>query len=79
MLIFDAETGAEFPRYFRFMSTTEYAFRAEIRHFVCCILDDRSPLISPEDARIALEMTLAARRSAATGQPVSLPLEESVP
>jgi UDP-N-acetylglucosamine 3-dehydrogenase len=79
MLIFDAETGAEFPRYFRFMSTTEYAFQAEICHFVCCILDDRSPLISPEDARTALEMALAARRSTATGQPVSLPLEENIP
>ncbi|MFQ5857904.1 MAG: Gfo/Idh/MocA family protein, partial [Anaerolineae bacterium] len=61
MLVFDAESGAELPRYFRFMSTTEYAFQAEIEHFVQCIVDDRSPAISPEDARAALEMVLAAQ------------------
>jgi UDP-N-acetylglucosamine 3-dehydrogenase len=74
MLAFDAETGAEFPRYFRFMSTTEHAFAAEIGHFVHCILDDCPPLVGLEDARAALEMCLAAQRSAESGQPVSLPL-----
>jgi predicted dehydrogenase len=77
MLVFDAETDAEFPRYFHFMSTTEYAFEAEIQHFVRCILDDSPPLVSLEDARAALQMVLAAQRSATTGQPVSLPFKES--
>jgi predicted dehydrogenase len=74
MLIFTPEKGHELPRYFRFMSTTEYAFEEEIRHFVRCVLDDRQPAIRPEDARAALEMALAAQRSARTGQPVQLPL-----
>lgn len=73
MLVFAADTGAAFPRYFRFMSTTEYAFEAEIQHFARCILDDRSPAVSLRDARAALEMVLGAQRSASTGQPVSLP------
>jgi UDP-N-acetylglucosamine 3-dehydrogenase len=74
MLVFDAETGAEFPRYFRFMSATEHAFAAEIGHFVRCVLDDGPPLVTLEDARAALEMCLAAQRSADSGRPVSLPL-----
>jgi UDP-N-acetylglucosamine 3-dehydrogenase len=73
MLIYTAEKGHELPRYFRFMSTTEYAFEEEIRHFVRCILDDQEPAVSPQDARAALEMALAALRSAETGEPVQLP------
>jgi len=60
------------------MSTTEYAFEEEIRHFVCCILEGRKPLVSPQDARAALEMALAAQRSTETGEPIPLPLREEV-
>jgi len=76
MLTYTTEKGHELPRYFRFMSTTEYAFEEEIRHFVRCVLDDREPAVSPQDARAALEMALAAQRSAETGEPVSLPLQK---
>jgi len=72
MLTYSPEKGHELPRYFRFMSTTEYAFEEEIRHFVCCILDDREPAVSPQDARAALQIALAAQRSAETGEPVRL-------
>jgi len=58
------------------MSTTEYAFEEEIRHFVRCILEGRKPLVSPQDARAALEMALAAQRSAETKEPVHLPLQK---
>ncbi len=75
MLIYTTEKGHELPRYFEFMSTTEYAFDEEIRHFARCILDDQEPAVSLQHARAALEMTLAAQRSAETGQPVQLPLE----
>ncbi len=74
MLIYTTEKGHELPRYFRFMSTTEYAFEEEIRHFARCVIEGREPLVSPQDARAALEMALAAQRSAETGKPVSLPL-----
>ncbi len=76
MLTYTTEKGHELPRYFRFMSTTEYAFEEEIRHFVRCVLDDREPAVSPQDARAALEMALAAQRSAETGEPVHLPLQK---
>jgi UDP-N-acetylglucosamine 3-dehydrogenase len=74
MLTYTAERGHELPRYFRFMSTTEYAFEAEVHHFARCILDDQEPSITPQDARAALEIALAAQQSAETGQPVQLPL-----
>jgi len=74
MLTYTTEKGHELPRYFRFMSTTEYAFEEEIRHFVRCILDDKEPAVSLQDARAALEMALAAQHSAETGEPVQLPL-----
>lgn len=74
MLTYTCEQGHALPRYFRFMSTTEYAFEEEIRHFLCSLLDDREPAVSPEDAYAALEMALAAQHSAETGQPVRLPL-----
>jgi len=74
MLTYTTEKDHELPRYFEFMSTTEYAFEEEIRHFARCVLDDQQPAVSPEDARAALEMTLAAQRSAETGRPVQLPL-----
>jgi UDP-N-acetylglucosamine 3-dehydrogenase len=72
MLTYTIEKGHELPRYFKFMSTTEYAFEEEIRHFVRCVLDDREPAVSPQDARAALEMSLAAQRSAETGETVRL-------
>lgn len=72
MLTYTTEKGHELPRYFRFMSTTEYAFEEEIRHFVRCVLDDREPLVSPQDARAALEIALAAQRSAETWETVRL-------
>jgi UDP-N-acetylglucosamine 3-dehydrogenase len=76
MLAYTPQRGHELPRYFKFMSTTEYAFEEEIRHFVHCIIEGRELSISPQDARAALEMALAAQRSAEVGLPVSLPLEE---
>lgn len=76
MLTYGAETHVVLPRYFRFMSTTEYAFEAEIRHFVHCVRERQSLRITPHDARAALEMVLAAQRSAEAGQPVTLPLQE---
>jgi UDP-N-acetylglucosamine 3-dehydrogenase len=78
MLTYTAEKEHELPRYFKFMSTTEYAFEEEIRHFVHCVLEDWEPLVSPQDARAALEMALAAQRSAETEEPVQLPLGKEV-
>ncbi len=75
MIEFDFHTGAELPRFFRFMSTTEFAFRDEIQHFVDCVIKDQDPAISLEDARSALAMVLAAHQSADAGEPVSMRLD----
>ncbi|HDN79256.1 MAG TPA: Gfo/Idh/MocA family oxidoreductase [Chloroflexi bacterium] len=72
MLIYTQDKGHQLPRYFRFMSTTEYAFEEEIRHFARCILEDKEPAVSIEDAYAALEIALAAQRSAENGEPVEL-------
>ena len=77
MLVFDQDTGAAYPRYFQFMSTTEYAFEEEIRHFVDCLLEDSEPTISLADARAALEMVVAAQQSARIGQPIPIPFDEA--
>jgi predicted dehydrogenase len=77
MLVIDKETDVSFPRYFRFMSTTEYAFKAEIQHFVHVILDDLPFIDNLNNSRTALKMALAAKRSAELKQPVSISLEEN--
>jgi len=47
-------------------------FQAEIEHFLNCIIEDKSPLVSVDDAIKALELSLAALDSIKTGQPVTL-------
>lgn len=46
----------------------------ETRHFLDCVAHDRPTLVTPEEARIVMEVTLAADMSAESGQPVRLPL-----
>jgi myo-inositol 2-dehydrogenase/D-chiro-inositol 1-dehydrogenase len=46
----------------------------ETLHFLESVLLDRAPLVSPEHARMVMESYLAADISAATGDPVELPL-----
>jgi predicted dehydrogenase len=70
MLVFDATTGAELPRYFSLMSSTEYAFEAEIASFLDYVGTGQEPVITPGDARTALAMALAALESAVTGEAV---------
>jgi predicted dehydrogenase len=57
----------------RFESPNEFdAFVAEIEHFISCIRTGETPLVTPQDACHALEIGLAALKSAQTGQIVSL-------
>lgn len=46
-----------------------------VNEFISSIEEGREPAITGADARAALEITIAAYRSAKTGQPVSLPLQ----
>ena len=50
------------------------AFSSEDRDFIRCIVDDTDPPVTGADGRAAVEICLAAYRSAETGGSVSLPL-----
>lgn len=47
-------------------------FVHELRHFIHCVRDGKQPLISPEEATVALQMAEAVIESARTRQPVEL-------
>ncbi|MEA3399643.1 MAG: Gfo/Idh/MocA family oxidoreductase [Armatimonadota bacterium] len=49
-----------------------------IEDMVDAIVEDRDPFITAQSARHSLEMALAMYRSADTGEPVELPLDEDV-
>ncbi|MBI4027527.1 MAG: Gfo/Idh/MocA family oxidoreductase [Verrucomicrobia bacterium] len=53
-------------------SLGESGSAAEVPHFSECILKEREPLITAQDARRALELALAARDSAASGKRVDV-------
>jgi predicted dehydrogenase len=48
------------------------ALRAQLEHFADCVLRDCTPLLSPQDARAAVEIAAAIHESLASGQPVYL-------
>jgi predicted dehydrogenase len=50
-----------------------YGFHAEMAHFVDCVQNDQTPLVTGEDARVVLEVLFAAYESARTGRKVPLP------
>jgi predicted dehydrogenase len=50
-----------------------YGFHTEMAHFVDCVQNDKSPLVTGDDARVVLEVIFAAFESARTGRNVELP------
>lgn len=53
-----------------FMERFGPAYAAQIEHFVACVQEGRTPAVGPQDARIALQVCLAASVSQLRGQPV---------
>jgi UDP-N-acetyl-2-amino-2-deoxyglucuronate dehydrogenase len=51
-------------------ATEPYTIRAYARHFAACAAGEEEPRVSFNDARLALELSLAARRAAAAGATV---------
>lgn len=47
-------------------------YEVELRHFLDCIVCDREPIVTPEDAYKAMEISLAALESIETGKVVDL-------
>ena len=50
-----------------------YGFHGEMAHFVDCVQNDRTPIVTGDDGRAVLEAIFAAYESARTGRKVSLP------
>jgi len=70
------QTGwAEFPTILPDTpQVTHHPFQPEIDHFIDCILNDTTPLVSIKDAVKTHEIMFAAEMSATERRPVSLPL-----
>jgi predicted dehydrogenase len=50
----------------------------ELKHFIECVREDKSPLVTGEDGRAVLEIMNAAYQSAHTGQKVVMPFRPKV-
>lgn len=50
---------------------------AETSYFIDCVARGHQPVVTANEARVAMEVALAAELSAQIGEPVSLPLKES--
>ena len=52
--------------------TAEGGLRRQLEHFAECVIADRPPTISPEDARSAVEVAVAIHESLESGGPVEI-------
>lgn len=52
-----------------------YGFPQEMAHFVDCVKNDRTPLVTGEDGRAVLEVLFAAYASAGAGKKIKLPFK----
>lgn len=52
--------------------TLESPYQKEIRHFIECLVEGKEPSVTGEDGYRAMEVALAALKSAETGEPVTL-------
>ena len=52
-----------------------YGFPQEFAHFVDCVKNDKTPLVTGEDGKAVLEVIFAAYESAGTGRKVALPFK----
>ncbi len=59
------------PLYF-FLERYAEAYRAELDHFLACLAQGITPVVGPEDGRMAMVLAEAAETSARTGRPVAL-------
>lgn len=65
-----AGPGVGFPQTYR--ERFGEAYRAELRDFIRCIIEDDAPAVSGEDGLRAVEIALAATQSQREGRPVRL-------
>ncbi len=70
-----ATTGWTFTM---FEEAFNQGYPEELRHFIECAREDRTPLVTGEDGRAVLEIIYAAYESARTGARVELPFRKKV-
>ncbi len=64
--------------YTMYEETWNYGFPQEFAHFVDCVKNDKTPLVTGEDGKVVLEVIFAAYESAGTGKKVMLPFHTEV-
>ncbi len=67
-----AKANFEMPRFSPLLSTFPDAFERELRHFFNCIKGREEPIVTAEDALIALKITEKAKESARTGEVIEI-------
>ncbi|ASJ10065.1 dehydrogenase [Thermococcus sp. P6] len=67
-----AKAEFEMPRFSPLLSTFPEAFERELRHFFNCIREKEEPVVTAEDALVALRMAESAGESARKGEVVEL-------
>lgn len=55
-----------------------YGFPQEMEHFVDCVKNDKTPLVTGEDGKAVLEVIFAAYASAGSGKKITLPFHTDV-
>jgi myo-inositol 2-dehydrogenase / D-chiro-inositol 1-dehydrogenase len=50
----------------------------ELKHFIDCVQNNKTPLVTGEDGRAVLEIIYAAYASAAAGKKINLPFHPKV-
>ncbi len=64
--------------YTMFEEVFNQGYPQELAHFIACVRDDTTPLVTGEDGRAVLEIIYAAYASAGTGAKVKLPFAPTV-
>jgi len=68
LMVSSAKSGYELPIHYDWVEPV----RAELEHFIECVALDRQPIVTGEDGRQTLAVTLAAIESARTHRPISM-------
>jgi UDP-N-acetylglucosamine 3-dehydrogenase len=67
-----AKANFEMPRFSPLLSTFPDAFERELRHFFSVIRGEEKPVVTVEDALIALRIAEKAKESARRGEVVEI-------
>lgn len=74
LVVCTRETGMVQPQFIAWRERFREAYLAEARHFVECIVENKTPVVTGTDGKKAVEGVLAANESIRRGAPVSLPV-----